>query len=242
MRDLCIPVTIGTRLCTERARSVPYAALAAAGAAHSWISSRRPRDTKLVNVSSTQIRRVTLLSVSLAGAVALTACGSSANTAAGTTGTAATAAVPSGSSGNSAYLPARTSAASTTGSSSSGGSAGDINACSLLTPAQISSITGFSYASATPRTIARGHDQCSYSSDTGTNLTVIVYQPNSGVSWTVLTGDSGADASVGGVGDKALTDRAVEIDVQTGNRLSAVQSGSDAGRVAVAKAVVAALH
>lgn len=73
-------------------------------------------------------------------------------------------------------------------------------------------------------------------------MTVIIYQAGSGVDWTILTGDSGATTSVSGVGDKAATDGAVELDVQAGTRLIAVQSSSDTGRIAVAKAIVAAMH
>jgi hypothetical protein len=171
-------------------------------------------------IMSAQIRRLALLSASLAGVVLLAACSSSSNS-----------------------TPASTPAPSNAGSSAGGGSAAaDVNACALVTPARVSSLVGITLDSATPTTIAAGQDQCAYSSSTGNSLTVIVYQPDSGVSWTVLTGGSGADTSVSGVGDHAATDRAVEIDVQTGNYLVAVQSGSDTGRVAVAKAVVAALH
>ena len=90
-------------------------------------------------------------------------------------------------------------------------------------------------------TIADGQDQCKYDSSSSVGLTVIVYQPTSGVSWSVLLDGSSADKPVSGVGDKAETDGVVELDVQAGDRLIAVQNTSDSGRVAVAKELVGVL-
>ena len=166
----------------------------------------------------------------LAGAILITACGSSSKKAAGTPSTAAATVQPS------------TSAPSDTVSSASGGSsAGEINACSLVPLAQASTLVGSTLDSSAPKTIARGQDQCVYSGGAAT-VTVIVYQPGDGVSFKMLTEASGANTSVSGIGDKAATDGALEVDVQAGKRLVAVQSGSETARLAMVKAVVAALH
>lgn len=122
-----------------------------------------------------------------------------------------------------------------------GSSAGELNACSLVTQAEASTLVGSTIDSSSPKTIADGQDQCIYSGAQST-VTVIVYQPGSGVSFKMLTAGSGAGTSVSGIGDKAATDGALEIDVQAGKRLVAVLSGNESGRVAIAKAVVAALH
>jgi hypothetical protein len=100
-------------------------------------------------------------------------------------------------------------------------------------------------------TIATGQDQCTYhASDDSSDLVVIVYQPNSGVSWpmmqSVLSGVGDVKA-VSGVGDKAMIGQ-IELDVQAGQRLVAVQgaggllTGSYSGAVSVAKIVVSGLH
>ena len=90
-------------------------------------------------------------------------------------------------------------------------------------------------------TIATGQDQCKYDGDSSVGLTIIVYQPSSGVSWSVLLDGSSANQPVSGVGDKAESDGAVELDVQSGDHLIAVQGTSDTGRIAVAKQLVGAL-
>jgi hypothetical protein len=117
----------------------------------------------------------------------------------------------------------------------------ELDVCSLLPTDQASSLVGEALSTGVSSTIATGQDQCQYNSDSSVGLTVIVYQPSSGVSWSVLLDGSGADQPVSGVGDKAESDGAVELDVQSGDRLIAVQSSSDAGRIAVAKQLVGAL-
>jgi hypothetical protein len=111
----------------------------------------------------------------------------------------------------------------------------------LLSADQASSLTGETLSAGVSSTIAPGQDQCVYHSDSSVGLTVIVYQSSSGVSWSVLLDGSSADQPVSGVGDKAETDGVVELDVQAGDRLIAVQTASDTGRVAVAKQLVGAL-
>ena len=132
---------------------------------------------------------------------------------------------------------------------SAGGSSADIDVCSLLSVAQATTLVAkYPYSASTPATIATGQDTCTYT-NTGPlpDMVVIVYQPGSGVSFSVLTDASGATTSVSGVGDKAASGD-IELDVQAGNRLIAVQAaggigydGSFAGATAVAKAIIAAL-
>jgi hypothetical protein len=126
--------------------------------------------------------------------------------------------------------------------------AGDIDACSLMTGAQASSLTGRSYGAGVSKTIALGQDQCTYPySGPSVDLVVIIYQPNSGVSLdimrSVLSG-VGTVADVPGVGDKAIF-AGIELDVATGQRLIAVQGAdalnSDTGAIAIAKHLVSAL-
>ena len=138
--------------------------------------------------------------------------------------------------------PASNAPAATAGASA--GSSADIDACSLLSVEQATTLVAkYPYSAATPSTIATGQDMCTYA-NTGPlpDMIVIVYQPGSGVSFPVLTDASGATTSVSGVGDKAASGD-IELDVQAGNRLIAVQAaggvgygGSFAGAIAVAKA------
>jgi len=79
---------------------------------------------------------------------------------------------------------------------------------------------------------------------------VIVYEPNSGVPFAMLKSVQsgvGSFTEVSGVGDQAIVGQ-IELDAQAGNRLVAVQgaggnlTGDEGRAVAVAKAVIAALH
>jgi hypothetical protein len=98
-------------------------------------------------------------------------------------------------------------------------------------------------------TIAKGQDQCTYA-NTGPlpDMVVIIYQPSSDATFATLTQIAGADTPVSGVGDKAA-DGGIELDIQTGDKLIAIQAaggigygGSFDGAIAVGKALVAALH
>lgn len=140
---------------------------------------------------------------------------------------------------------------SATGSAAPAAAAGgEINACSLLTGAQASSLSDRQFGAGTASTIAAGQDQCDYpysGSGFGVDLIVIVYQPSSGVSWetlnSVLSG-VGTVQQVSGVGDKAMF-AGVELDVATGKWLVAIQGadnlGQDAGAIAIGKELVGAL-
>jgi hypothetical protein len=125
-----------------------------------------------------------------------------------------------------------------------------LNACSLLTGAQASSLTGRDFGPGTASTIAPGQDQCDYpytGTDFGVDLIVIVYEPTSGVGWStmqaVLSG-VGPVTQVPGVGDKAMF-AGLELDVATGKWLVAVQGADklnqDAGAIAIGKVLVGAL-
>ena len=76
---------------------------------------------------------------------------------------------------------------------------------------------------------------------------MIVYQPTSGVSWDVMSSvlsNVGTVTPVSGVGDKAMF-AGVELDIQTGKWLVAIQGaddlGKDAGAIAIGKQLVGAL-
>jgi hypothetical protein len=125
---------------------------------------------------------------------------------------------------------------------------GELNACSLLTGAQASSLTGRSYGPGTASTIAPGQDQCEYPySGPSVALDVTIYSPTSGVGWksmqAVLAG-VGPVTQVSGVGDQAMF-AGIELDIQTGKWLIAIQGADklnqDTGAIAIGKVLVAAL-
>lgn len=144
-------------------------------------------------------------------------------------------------------------AAGGTGSSgaSPGGSSGHVlNACALLSVTQASSLAGNHYSTAESQVIAHGQDQCTYKRTGGADLVVIVYQPDSGVTWQMMTSvlkGAGPVKSVSGVGDKAMVG-AIELDAQAGSQIVAIQgaggtlTGDYSAPSAIARAVIAALH
>lgn len=132
------------------------------------------------------------------------------------------------------------------GSSSGGGASSDVNACSLLTVAQATSLGGWPYTAAKPQTIAAGQDLCTYkNSGPSVDLQVTVYQPDSGVTMQALNqrlSGAGKVTSVSGVGDKAISSLG-GVSAQVGTRyISIFGAKSTAGNIAIAKAVAAALH
>jgi hypothetical protein len=138
-------------------------------------------------------------------------------------------------------------ASSAPASSAPAAAGGELNACSLLTGAQASSLTGHQLDAGTASTLAPGQDACHYSGG-GYDLRVTVYQPSSGVSWAtmqrVLSG-AGTVTQVPGVGDKAMFG-GIELDVATGKWLVAIQGaddkvGQDASAIAIGKELVGAL-
>ncbi len=126
--------------------------------------------------------------------------------------------------------------------------------CALLTLARAGSIMGKRYTSATAATIAPGQDQCTYHDPDGPDLVIIVYEPGCGVTFPMLVSvlkGVGTVKVLRGLGDKAVVG-AIELDVQAGKRLLAVQgaggtvaggySGNYARAIAVAKAVLPKLR
>ncbi len=178
-------------------------------------------------------------------AFAIAGCGGSAATSA--PAAAATIGAPAAASTN--PQPTAAGSAGASASTSGGGAGAEINACSLLSVAQASSLAGNQYTAATPSTIAPGQDQCDYARADGPDLTVIVYQPSSGVTFEMATSvqnGAGTVTIVSGVGDKAIAG-SIELDVAIGDRIIAVEgaggtlTGDYSRAVAVAKAIIAAL-
>ena len=190
--------------------------------------------------------RSTIASAALLALLAVTVTACSSGSATSTTGAGS----PIASSAAGSDSGTSTSAASS--ASAGGGSASaELDACSLLSTAQASTLVGKQYSGSTSKTIARGQDQCDYtpSDNQSSNLTVIVYQPTSGVTLQMMSsvlGDSSDVTNVDGVGDKAIVGQ-IELDAQAGKRLVAVQgaggklTGDYSKAAAVAKAVIAAL-
>lgn len=122
--------------------------------------------------------------------------------------------------------------------------------CALLPLARAEAFTAKKYTSTKAATIAPDQDQCTYANPDGADLVIIVYQPGSGVSFSMLVAvlkTTGTVKTVKGVGDKAVVG-AIELDVKAGTHLLAVQgaggtlTGSYTGAIAVAKAVVLKLR
>jgi hypothetical protein len=133
--------------------------------------------------------------------------------------------------------------AAANGSSGSSGSAKEIDACSLLTAPKASALVNETLSAGVSSTIAPGQDQCKYGS-TGADigLNVIVYHGDSAPTFSTVVSATGANKPVSGVGTKADDDGSIELDVELANQdVVAVQYEQAAGRLAVAKAVVAAL-
>jgi hypothetical protein len=181
-------------------------------------------------------------SVALA-ALALTGCLNGSNSAATNAPTAGSPAAAS--SAGPAPAPATSSA------SSGPGSATALDACSLLTVAKATALVGKQYTSDAAQTIAPGQDQCTYNAaGDDSALVVIVYQPNSGVTFASLKSvqaGAGQVSNVGGVGQTAIAGP-IELDAQVGDQLLAVQgaggtlTGNTAKAAAVADAIISALR
>jgi hypothetical protein len=171
-------------------------------------------------------------------AATATACSSGSSTAAD----AASASTPSAST----PVASTSSAAAAGSSSSSGGGAADINACSLLTVRQATSLGGWPYTAAKPQTIATGQDLCSYAnSGPSVSLLVTVYQPDSGVTMAALTtqlSGAGKVTKVNGVGDQAISSFG-GVAAQVGDRyISVFGAKENSGNISIAKVVAAGLR
>jgi hypothetical protein len=126
-----------------------------------------------------------------------------------------------------------------------------VDTCSLMTAAQASTLVGKHYDAAATQTPATGIDQCTYNAaNNGLDLVVIVYQPDSGVTFAMLSSvqaGAGHVTQLSGVGDKAIAGP-IEIDAQSGNHLIAVEGaggtliGTNTHAIAVAHAIITGLH
>jgi hypothetical protein len=141
-------------------------------------------------------------------------------------------------------------AASTPAAAAGGGSTLDV--CSLLTPAQASSINGVTYGAATPQHFQAGLDACDYKNNGSADPidiqdlnTQVISLPNC---WVQLEESNGAGVKVPGVGDDAFGYE-IGIDVKVGNRCiqvsgltSAEFKDNYAPDAAMAKIMIAVLH
>ncbi|HEY0870267.1 MAG TPA: hypothetical protein VGD55_07695 [Acidothermaceae bacterium] len=140
--------------------------------------------------------------------------------------------------------PASASPSATASSAPAASAGGAINACSLLTGAQASALSGRAFGPGVASVLAPGQDQCEYPyNGAGVSLDVIVYEPSSGVTFAMsqsVLGGVGTVMSVSGVGDKAIF-AGIELDVMAGKYLFAVQGAGglneSAGAVAIAKQI-----
>jgi hypothetical protein len=148
---------------------------------------------------------------------------------------------PATSSAGGAPAPSTSSATSSNGSADT--SSKEIDACSLLSASDASSLVGETLSTGVLSTIATGQDQCKYdSSGADIGLNVIIYHGDAAPSYALVISGTGANQPVSGVGEKADDDGSIELDVELANQdVIAVQYEQAAGRLAVAKALVAAL-
>jgi hypothetical protein len=127
-----------------------------------------------------------------------------------------------------------------------------LDVCGLLSPAKVSALTGRTFTSSKANTIAAGVDSCVYAPTEGYGLSVTIYSaPNRSTLDALVFDIGGAKAakSVTGVGDQAFASP-VGLVAKFGVHLLEVGSPAAAssssavipGYVAVAKAVIAAMH
>jgi hypothetical protein len=160
----------------------------------------------------------------------------SAETSASTSPSAATSAAAATSASTSPSAAASTAPAAAAG--------GAINVCSLLSGTQAAALTKRAFGAGTESTLAPGQDQCEYPYPDGVAMDVIVYEPDSGVTFAmsqaVLSGE-GTVMSVPGVGDKASF-AGIDLDVATGKYVIDISAagglGDDTGAIAIAKVLV----
>ncbi|PZS15940.1 MAG: hypothetical protein DLM57_11690 [Pseudonocardiales bacterium] len=127
---------------------------------------------------------------------------------------------------------------------------GAINACSLVTGAQASALSGRKYGTGVASVLASGIDQCEYPdlSRFGGVWELIVYEPSSGITLSSLQPQlrSGGRTvtEVSGVGDKAEF-AGTDLDVMAGKYVFDVDgaTGADlsAGAIAIAKQIASEL-
>jgi hypothetical protein len=181
-------------------------------------------------------------------AVSLSACSSGSKTTAG-----APAVTNSSKSAPAVDAAANHSTSTKAPAAGSGSGRGSVDVCSLLSPAQASSINNVTYGATKPTHIQSGYDQCAYT-NTGKhaspvdiqNLTVqVISLPGC---YGQLKSAEGPGQPVAGVGDAAFGygigivvqagDRCVEVEGLTGAELR----GNYAPDAAMAKIIIAGLH
>jgi hypothetical protein len=147
--------------------------------------------------------------------------------------------------------PVASSPAPTTPAAAAGGGS-TVDVCSLLTPAQASSINGVTYGAATPQHFEAGLDVCDYKNNGSPDpidiqdlTTQVISLPGC---YAQLQAAAGPGVKVPGVGDDAFGYE-IGIDVKVGNRCvevsgltSAEFKDNYAPDVAMAKIIIAALH
>jgi hypothetical protein len=121
-----------------------------------------------------------------------------------------------------------------------------------LSATTVSSLTKRTYTGASEDKLAPGVDSCSYTATEGYNMSATVYQVSKAFTLDSLVQDLGGAQSVtpvSGLGDKAFASK-VGVVAQFGSHLLEVGSAAtggapdeaNAGYVAVAKALIAAVH
>jgi hypothetical protein len=124
--------------------------------------------------------------------------------------------------------------------------------CSLLSVAKVSSLTGRTYTGATHETIAKGVESCHYAAAEGYALSVTIYSaPNKSTLDSLVFDIGGAKSATPtkDVGDQAFAS-AVGVVARFRDHLLEVASPATTGSskaaipgyVAIAKAVIAAMH
>jgi hypothetical protein len=144
---------------------------------------------------------------------------------------------------------------STTPGGSSGASSSTVNVCSLITPAQASSITGVAYTGANPSS-GPTTATCTYTGTAApTPMTVTVTSNASGAAaWTeelgtLQEGGGETPSTINGLGDRAAFSVGT-LGTQSGNWIVQVDGGDSTSTpaqgntksIAVARALITALH
>jgi hypothetical protein len=175
--------------------------------------------------------------VALVMAATLSACGSSSRS------DTVSSAVANG--GTTAPGGSASSSAVSTTTPESAAANGAIDACSLLTGAQASALTGQPFGAGVESVLSPGVEQCEYPyNGSGVAMDLIVYEPSSGITFSSLQSQlsgEGTVMQVSGVGDKAEF-AGIDLDVMAGKYVFDVSAANgangDTGAIAIAKQVV----
>ena len=144
--------------------------------------------------------------------------------------------------------------ASTATSAANNGASSSVNVCALLTADQASSVVGVTFTAATP---GFGGKVCMYAGPTVPMTVTLTPNAGSAAAWTnelsTLGSDGVAAVTIGGVGDRAAEttgslgtqsgDWIIQVDSADESSVNGGNIGGDFTKsIAVAKAVIAALH